>query len=117
MAATALLWIVVALLTPPESDDRLIGFYRRARPMGFWGPIARKAGLPAPGGGPIARGLAIAGAGATMVGAGVIAVSMMYVARWDVAAAAGAASAIAGWYFKRTFGPFVTAFDRERGDA
>jgi Na+/proline symporter len=117
MAATALLWIVVALLTPPESDDRLIGFYRRAKPMGFWGPIARKAGLPAPGGGPIARGLAIAGAGATMVGAGVIAVSMMYVARWDVAAAAGAASAIAGWYFKRTFGPFVTAFDRERGDA
>ncbi|NET91030.1 MAG: Na+:solute symporter [Kamptonema sp. SIO1D9] len=33
---TALLWITVMLLTPPESDDTLDEFYRRVRPGG-WG--------------------------------------------------------------------------------
>ncbi|MEC4894450.1 MAG: sodium:solute symporter family protein [Oscillatoria sp. PMC 1051.18] len=33
---TALLWITIMLLTPPESDDTLDEFYRRVRPGG-WG--------------------------------------------------------------------------------
>jgi Na+/proline symporter len=113
MAATALLWIVVALATRPESDETLIAFYRRARPMGAWGPIARKAGLPAAGGRPVVRGFAIASVGAVMVGAAVIALSMAYVGRWDAVAAFLIVAAGAGLLFRRSFMAFVRAFDRE----
>ena len=30
------------LATKPESDEVLVGFYRRVRPWGFWGPILNK---------------------------------------------------------------------------
>lgn len=36
--------IVTSLLTGPEDRERLLAFYRKARPMGFWGPIAAAAG-------------------------------------------------------------------------
>jgi Na+/proline symporter len=37
--------IVVALLTPPESAETLLGFYERCRPPGLWKPIREKAHL------------------------------------------------------------------------
>ncbi len=112
MAATALLWIAVALLTPPEPEEKLIEFYLRARPMGWWGPIARKAGVPSVGASPIVRGLGIAACGTVMVGAGIIALSTAFVARWDVAGTAIAIAIVAGLIFKRTFIPFVAASER-----
>jgi len=36
--------ILASLLGGPEPDDRLCEFYRRTRPPGFWGPIARACG-------------------------------------------------------------------------
>lgn len=36
--------IGVSLLTGPEKMERLQDFYRRARPPGFWGPVARAVG-------------------------------------------------------------------------
>ncbi|GJL56487.1 MAG: sodium transporter [Nitrospirales bacterium] len=38
--------VLTALLTPPESQAHLQKFYRRARPPGFWGPIATACGVP-----------------------------------------------------------------------
>jgi Na+/proline symporter len=107
MAATAVLWMVVALLTPPEAEDKLVEFYRRARPMGAWGPIARKAGVEPDGWRPVMRGLAIAGSGAVMVGGSVIALSTAYVGRWTVSLSALAVSLVIGLGFKRTFARFV----------
>ena len=60
---------------------------------------------------PILRGLAIAGCGAVMVGAFVIALSCAYVARWDVVAIALVVGAMAGVVFRRSFTPFVQEFD------
>lgn len=37
--------MTVTLLTRPAPRDVLIAFYRRARPPGFWGPIAKAAAL------------------------------------------------------------------------
>jgi Na+/proline symporter len=116
MAATCLLWIVVAFMTSPEPDDRLIDFYRRARPMGAWGPIARKAGVPAAGWMPVYRGLAIAVFGAVMIGGSIIALSMAFVARWGAAAIAVLVSAGAAWLFRRFFVPFVREFDGPAGE-
>lgn len=115
MTATAVLWVTVALLTPPEPEEKLIEFYRRARPMGAWGPIAARAGIVPAGWPPIVRGLGIATAGAVMVGGGVLALTGAFVARWNVSAVSLLVGAIAGLVFKRTFMPFVREFDGPSG--
>ena len=111
MAATCVLWIAVALVTSPEPDAKLIEFYRRARPMGAWGPIARKAGLQPAGWAPVVRGFGIAAAGAVMVGGGIIALSLAYVARWGAAGIALVVSLATGLVFRRYFIPFVREFE------
>jgi Na+/proline symporter len=51
--------IGVTLCTPPEPLETLAAFYRRVRPPGFWGPVARAIGAPEPrvsvARGPVAR--------------------------------------------------------------
>jgi Na+/proline symporter len=112
MAATTLLWIVVARMTRPEPEEKLIEFYKRARPMGAWGPIAVKAGLPASGWRPVGRGLGIATCGAVMVGAGIVALSCAYVARWNVAAVATLVGVAAGSLFRGRFASFIGELER-----
>ncbi len=34
-------WITVTLITRPTEPEHLLAFYRRVRPSGFWGPVAR----------------------------------------------------------------------------
>lgn len=41
LSCTAI-WVVVALVTKPGSDEKLEAFYRRVRPGGWWGPIAQR---------------------------------------------------------------------------
>ena len=50
VSATTMAWITTTLLTRPESDQTLIGFYRLVRPAGpGWGSIPAKAGVgPSP---------------------------------------------------------------------
>ncbi|MBN1418783.1 MAG: hypothetical protein JXP34_08395 [Planctomycetes bacterium] len=103
MALTCLLWIAVALLTEPEPKDTLLDFYRRARPPGWWGPIAREASGSAPGPRPILTGLGIAALGAAAVAAGTIAFSALYIARWWIAAGFAAVAVLAGLAFRRGY--------------
>ncbi len=42
-------WLVVTFLTKPVDKEVLLAFYRRARPPGWWGPIAKEASLRWPG--------------------------------------------------------------------
>ncbi|MDZ4818966.1 MAG: hypothetical protein SGJ20_08345, partial [Planctomycetota bacterium] len=39
MGCTTAIWVTVALLTKPEPDAVLQSFYRRAHPLGYWGPV------------------------------------------------------------------------------
>jgi SSS family solute:Na+ symporter len=41
VVVTTVVWIAVTLLTPPDDRAQLLAFYRKVRPGGFWGPIAR----------------------------------------------------------------------------
>ena len=104
---TCVLWILVSLLTKPEPEEKLIEFYKRTRPMGWWGPIARKAGVDDAGPRPIFTGLGIAVAGAVTVAAGTIGFSCVYVARWYVAAVAVAVTVAAGVVFKTTYSQYM----------
>jgi SSS family solute:Na+ symporter len=48
--ATTIAWVAVTLMTRPESESTLVGFYRLVRPAGpGWGPIPAKAAVgPSP---------------------------------------------------------------------
>ena len=41
VAVTTVAWIAVTFLTKPDETDKLLAFYRKVRPGGVWGPIAR----------------------------------------------------------------------------
>ena len=44
VGATTAVWLAVTLLTKPEDEQKLVEFFRRARPSpALWGPIAAKA--------------------------------------------------------------------------
>jgi Na+/proline symporter len=42
MALTTVLWVTVAFATKPESVEVLDDFYRRAKPLGRWEPVAKR---------------------------------------------------------------------------
>jgi Na+/proline symporter len=61
--------VLASLLTRAESPERLLAFYERARPPGFWGPVSRQL-AQAPDRGDVARlarGLAATGLAALSV--------------------------------------------------
>ena len=35
------IWVAVALVTRPDPEEKLLDFYRKVRPGGWWGPIAK----------------------------------------------------------------------------
>lgn len=114
MAETLVLWVIVALITKPEPEDVLIEFYRRARPMGWWGPIAAKAGVATESGAePILSGLILAAIGATAVGAAVIAFSAAYVAQWEILVAGGIVALVMGILFKASYNRYMDRLDSE----
>jgi hypothetical protein len=88
MVFSTALWIAATLLTAPERDDRLIEFYRRARPLGSWMPIRRRCGIvpdSAQGNSPIAIGLLLAVTGAIAAMAYIFALSRLYVGQYRTA--------------------------------
>jgi Na+/proline symporter len=40
VAFTTIVWIVATFLTPPDSREKLLSFYKKVKPGGFWAPIA-----------------------------------------------------------------------------
>lgn len=113
IAATCVLWVVVALLTKPDPEAKLIEFYKRARPLGFWGPIACKAGVETNTRPSIGKGLLVATLGAVAVGAGTIGFSNIYIASWRVAAVASAVAVALGVVFKVAFSGYIKAVHAE----
>ena len=107
MALTCLLWVTVALLTKPDPEDVLVRFYKETRPLGWWGPIARRTGVAPLGWKPILSGMGLALLGATAVAAGVIAFSCAYIARWDVVAWGTVLCVVCAVPFKVYYGRYM----------
>jgi Na+/proline symporter len=108
MVLTLVLWVAVTLLTKPEPMERLMEFYRRARPMGLWGPVrtaceASDPSFAAPPRGLLAGGVAVATIGAAMVVLAVVALSVACVGRWGEFAALSGAATAAGIVFRWAF--------------
>lgn len=126
MGLTTLLWIGVAMATPPEPMDTLVNFYRRARPMGWWEPVARLAAaldaaenLPTPkmppphGLWPILRGLAVAALGASASALFIVGLTSLYVDRLHVGLACLASAAAAGLLFAIALRGFLIRLGEE----
>ena len=113
MGLTTVLWIMVALLTEPEPEEKLIEFYRTARPHGVWGPIAGKAGVPASGFKPVYRGFLLAVLGCITVGSAVVAFSFAYVGQWNIVVISSIIFAGIGYLFKRGYSGYLGGIESE----
>lgn len=119
MTLTTALWVTVTLVTRPHDMQTLKTFYRRARPMGLWGPVRRAILAETQGGAPgegreatplppQPRGLIVGGVmtavvGATWIALAVLAVSQGIVGRYAQAAALAVAAVAVALVFKRLF--------------
>lgn len=105
---TTLIWFLVTLLTPPQDEKILMQFYKRAHPLGFWGPIRTKLGL-----GPekhrylIGKGFCLAVLGAAWFACIVLLVSNLFVGKYKVAAGLGAGAIIGCMIFPSLFNRYV----------
>lgn len=108
IATTCVVWIVVALVTEPEPEAKLVEFYRQAQPMGWWGKIAHDVdGRYSAGHNQIFVGLLVAALGAIMISAATIGFNSLYIARWQVAAIAGFVAIMAGVVFISLYGKII----------
>jgi len=82
ITATCVLWIFVSLITQPDPEEKLVKFYKLARPMGWWKPIEQKVGIKSISHQLIFIGLGIAFLGSVTIASGVIGFSCLYIARW-----------------------------------
>ena len=95
---STIVWVTVTYATPPTSMERLVEFYRRVRPPGWWGPVKEAMGRP-----PRARteglrrGLALWGLGTTFVYAAMFAVGKLVLLEWGVGLALAAIAIVTGW--------------------
>lgn len=110
-------WVLIlaaTLLTPPEPTEVLVRFYRRVRPPGLWGPIARAADAAAAAGGhetaagarsarrsELRHDLAAAGAGMVFCGALVVGMGAAFGARWLLLATTAGLATGSAWAFVR----------------
>lgn len=108
IALTCIAWIVVALVTEPEPEAKLVEFYRHAQPLGWWGKISHQAnGRYSGGPNQIFVGFFVAVVGAIMISAGTIAFNSLYIARWRVAVIAACVAVVTGVVFKSTYGKII----------
>ena len=116
IAITCICWIVVALLTKPDPEEKLVEFYKRTRPMGWWGPIAQKATgqKPVYHYRPIIAGLFAAMLGMVMVASGIIALSCLYVGRQMVTVIAASICVITSILFKTSYSKFMNFLGVEK---
>lgn len=111
------LWVVVTMFTKPEGMGALKEFYKRARPMGVWGPVKEalvKDGyeMTEP------KGLMLGGLWTTLVGFGWIAlmilgVSKLYVGDYGLAIPMIVGMVVLAWYFKKLFNWHMKRLDVE----
>ncbi len=107
IALTCLLWVAVSLFTKPDSEETLTAFYKSARPIGWWGPIAEKTDIEAMGPRTIAHGLFVALMGSIAISSATIAFSCAYIGNWMVVAFCVLIAAVTGTIFKMTYSRYT----------
>lgn len=107
------LWIAVALLTKPDPRETLVAFYKRARPLGWWGPVAIAAGDSPVRCHAILKGLLLAFVGLVAVASGTLALSSLYVGRWGMTGVCGLLCIVVGWGFHVGYSRFMARLEAD----
>ncbi|MBN2279345.1 MAG: hypothetical protein JXQ65_02070 [Candidatus Marinimicrobia bacterium] len=84
IAITTILWVLVALVTAPEKEEVLIKFYQEAKPLGFWKPIADKAGNIPQNTGLILQGFGLAFLGMLPISLASISIAHCYIGKGKI---------------------------------
>lgn len=119
MGLTTLLWIVVALLTPPDPDQLLHSFYDRARPLGYWARFKRRAAVKERNFKPILKGMGIAIIGFAATALIIQCLTEAWFGRYRPAALELAASVILFIAFRklaRSYLDFLAARTKEKAE-
>jgi Na+/proline symporter len=111
ISITTVLWILVSLTTEPEDEETLVEFYRRANPLGFWGPIAAKAQTTQLERSGILLGLGIAGLGMAAVATGIIAFCHVYVGKWLTSGVFAVTCISLSYIFRKLYRSFITKIE------
>ena len=116
MAVTTALWVAVTLLTKPDDMETLKEFYRRAKPMGFWGPVRRALGDQAgpPSRGRIFQGFLLSLAGFSAVVFLILGLSNFYIGKFGLGSALLAGSFGLGVVFLVLFNRYFRSISSER---
>ena len=108
MVITTSAWMFVALITKPEDMELLKSFYRKARPLGLWGPVRHA--IEAEDGIPVQNpkllipaGFFVASLGAIWLILSVISLSVLFVGKWEYACISGFVAVIFAVAFKYAF--------------
>jgi Na+/proline symporter len=131
MGLTTALWVFVALMTEPESDELLDRFYARVAPLGSWGPVRRRLLTNArqarsrvneieSSSEPrshadwsiIGHGLLVAGEGAVALMLMIVGVSAGYVGKFPIAIGCFVMAVCLALAFRVSLTPFLDALDR-----
>jgi SSS family solute:Na+ symporter len=96
IGACTLFWIITMYMTAPVSPEKLETFYRRVRPGGWWGPVARK--CPEVQTEPSLRCWVGWFAGTVCIYTGLFGTGYLCIGRYGSALVALALSAVSGWY-------------------
>lgn len=104
-------WMTVAALTPPEDMEVLKAFYRRARPMGAWGPVRDAIAADDPGALPPEKAMLLPGIGTAALGlvwisSMFVGLSAAYVGKWTSVAVLAAVCVATGLAFKWAFNAY-----------
>ncbi|OGD21361.1 MAG: hypothetical protein A2W03_04760 [Candidatus Aminicenantes bacterium RBG_16_63_16] len=105
------LWIAVTLATKPDDMEILKSFYRKARPLGFWGPVRKACGqevLPELRHA-LVKGFLLAALGFAAVVALILGIGDFYVGKFGPGAAMVAVFLALGAFFIRAFNRYFAA--------
>jgi solute:Na+ symporter, SSS family len=100
VASATIVWVIVTLLTAPVDERQLIEFFRRVRPGGCWGPIARR--FPDVQQDNVARGWPAWFAGVICIYAGIFGIGYLCLAQYGRGLVALIIAAATGWYLLRS---------------
>jgi Na+/proline symporter len=102
LLGSTVVWMAITLVTQPVAMDRLVEFYRRVRPPGWWGPVREAAGVvgPAPTG-RLKQGLVLWLLGTAFIYAAMFGVGKLLLLEWVWGLVFTALAMVTGWMLAR----------------
>ncbi|CAN5786293.1 Na+:solute symporter [soil metagenome] len=102
LIGSTVIWIAATYATPPTEMGRLVEFYRRVRPPGWWGPVREAVGeLPNARTAGLRRGLWLWALGTVFIYAAMFGTGKLLLLEWEWGLAFAAVAVVTGWSLVR----------------